>query len=73
MRREKKWIVKWNERKMIKYSIVHEICEPNLEWNSDKSQNREIIESLLKWSFLNFSLNFGKNFEMKSSDAFIRL
>jgi hypothetical protein len=34
MRREEKW----NER-MIKYSLAHEICEPNLEWNSNKSQN----------------------------------
>jgi hypothetical protein len=36
---------------MIKYLIAHEICETNLEWNSDNSQNRkinQIIESLLK-------------------------
>jgi hypothetical protein len=32
------------EREMIKYPITHEICEPNLELNSDNSQNREIIE-----------------------------
>jgi hypothetical protein len=48
MRRDEKWTLKWKEREMIKYSIVHEICESNLEWNSDKSQSREIIESLLK-------------------------
>jgi len=33
---------------MITYSIAHEICGLNLEWNSDKSQNREIIKNLLK-------------------------
>jgi hypothetical protein len=52
---------------MIKYSIAHEICEPNLEWNSDKSQNREIIESLFKLTFISFSPNFGEKFEMESS------
>jgi hypothetical protein len=29
---------------MITYSIAHEICEPNLEWNSDNSQNRKFVE-----------------------------
>jgi hypothetical protein len=29
------------------YSIAYEICELNLEWNSDKSQNKKIIKSLL--------------------------
>jgi hypothetical protein len=24
---------------MIKYSMIHEICELNLKWNSNKSQN----------------------------------
>jgi hypothetical protein len=48
MRREEKWKVRWKEREMIKYLLAHEICEPNLEWNYDKTQNREIIESLLK-------------------------
>jgi len=67
MRRGEKWKVKWKEREIIKYSIIHEICKPNLEWNSDKSQNREIIESFLKWNFLSFSPNFGENFEMESS------
>jgi hypothetical protein len=57
--------VKWNEREMIKYSIAREICKPNLEWNYDKIQNREIISSLLKVSFLSFSPNFGENFEIK--------
>jgi hypothetical protein len=52
---------------MIKYLITYKICGPNLEWNSDKSQNREIIESLLKWIFLSFSPNFGENFEIESS------
>jgi len=53
---------------MIKYSIAHEICELSLEWNSDKSQNREIIESLLKFIFFwVFLVNFGENFEMESS------
>jgi hypothetical protein len=52
---------------MIKYSIAHKICEPNLKWNSDKSQNIEIMESLLKLTFLSFSPNFGENFEMESS------
>jgi hypothetical protein len=36
---------------MIKYSMAREICESNLKWNSDKSQNREIIESLLESIF----------------------
>jgi hypothetical protein len=44
MRSDEKWKVKWKEREMIKYSIAHEICESNLEWNFDKRQNREIIE-----------------------------
>jgi hypothetical protein len=52
---------------MIKYSIAHEICEPNLNWNFDNRQNKEIIESLLKLTFLSFSPNFGENFEMESS------
>jgi hypothetical protein len=34
--------------------------------NSDKSQNKKIIESLLKLTFLSFSPNFGENFEMES-------
>jgi hypothetical protein len=33
--------------------------------NSDKSQNKKIIESLLKLTFLSFSPNFGENFEME--------
>jgi hypothetical protein len=47
--KEETW--KWSERgeelflKKIKNWIAHGICEPNLEWNSDKRQNREIIES----------------------------
>jgi hypothetical protein len=35
-----------NKWKIIKYWIAYEICEPK-EWNSDKSQNKEIIKSLL--------------------------
>jgi hypothetical protein len=49
---------------MIKYSIAREICKLNLECNSDKIQNREIIKSLLKASFLP---NFGENFEINKS------
>jgi len=51
---------------MIKYSIAHEICESNLERNSDKRQTRKIIENLLKLTFLSFSPNFSKIFEMES-------
>lgn len=40
-----------NKEKVIKYWIVHEICEPNLGWNYDNSQNREIIASLLECFF----------------------
>jgi hypothetical protein len=36
---------------MIKYSIAHKICESNLEWNSDKRQNREIIKICWNWLF----------------------
>jgi hypothetical protein len=42
---------------MIKYPVAYEICELNLEWNSDKRQNKEIIESLLKLIFLSFFLS----------------
>jgi hypothetical protein len=52
---------------MIKYSIAHEICEPNLEWNSNNRQNKEIIE-FVEVDFLEFFLsNFGEKFEMESS------
>jgi hypothetical protein len=51
---------------MIKYSTVYEICESNLKKNSDKCQNKKIIESLWKLTFLSFSPNFGEKFEMKS-------
>jgi hypothetical protein len=54
-------------REMIKYLIAHEICELNLKWYSNKKQNWEIIESLLKLTILSFSPNFGKNFEIESS------
>lgn len=51
---------------MIKYPIAHKICESNFEWNSNKNQNREIIKSLLKFSFLSFLPIFDENFEMES-------
>jgi hypothetical protein len=38
-----------NSKKWLKYEIAHELCEPNLEWNFDISQNRVIIKSE-KWS-----------------------
>jgi hypothetical protein len=42
---------------MLKYSIVYKICESNLEWNSDKRQNREIRE-FVEVDFFEFFTKF---------------
>jgi hypothetical protein len=47
---------------MIKYSIAQKNFKLNLKWNSNKRQNRETIENLLKLIFWRFLPNFDKKF-----------
>jgi len=41
-----------------KLNIAHGICKSNLGWNSNKRQNRKIIECLLKRVFLRYLPKF---------------
>jgi len=52
-------------KKMIKYSIAYEICEPNLEWNSDKSQNKKNYKEFDEVDFFEFFFFFLTKILMK--------
>jgi len=59
-------MIKKKKKKKIKKAHGHGVCEANLGWNFDKRQNKKIIEYLLKWVFLRYSLKFSENFEIES-------